>query len=112
LVSEIPGVDERASQQTPSLVVILCGNTATAAGEAGETAASLKKAGAEQDVDQSLDIIDWTVTSIPHNPDDALFRNPWRRMGPNCSQRLGKPPKPHCSEPAIDLVRHAPSPSK
>ena len=92
--------------------MILGGDTTAARGETGETAASLKKAGPEEYIDQERDIIEWAVAPVPHDAVDALLWNSWRRVSPDRRKRFGKPPQSHCGKPTVDLGGHEPSPSR
>jgi hypothetical protein len=92
--------------------MILGSHTPTLRGEAGEAAASLKKASPEEYVDQSLDVIEWAVALVPRDPIDVLLGYAWRRVRPDRRQYLRKPPQPYRSEPTVDLDYHESSPSR
>jgi hypothetical protein len=91
LIPIVPSIDEHASQQSPSLLVVLGGDPTAKPGQAGYAAALLKKPRPEEHIDQALNVVKWAVAPVPHDTDDALFRDSRRGMSPNRRQCFRKP---------------------
>jgi hypothetical protein len=92
--------------------MILGGDAVAPRREAGQASSMLEQTRSDKHVDESGDVGQRTIASVPDDPVDALLGHAWRRMRADCCQSLRKPPKSDSGKPVVDLRRHEPSPSK
>jgi hypothetical protein len=72
----------------------------------------LEQCRTKEHVNQSLNVTQRTIASVPDDPGDALLRHTWRRMRPNRQQYFGQASQSDCGEPVVDVHAYDPSPSK